>query len=139
MLIQLGVQRLRQVGWQMAHTVTLSAARVTMVVVQAARKFFCPKIYSSLEFALIFCRVTVSGGTFTATVPARSALAIHSGQKGSGSGSGGGDGTVTVTFAETAQTVFGENIFIAGSLSQLGSWDPNAAVCPIPCIPIVMI
>jgi len=97
-----------------------------------------------LEVELFFCRVTVSGGTFTATVPARSALAIHSGQQGSGSGSGGGgggggDGTVAVTFAETAQTVFGENIFIAGSLSQLGSWDPNAAVCSIACILAIMI
>ena len=33
-----------------------------------------------------------------------------------------------VTFAETAETVFGENIFLAGSLPQLGSWDPNTAV-----------
>lgn len=73
--------------------------------------------------------VTVSGGTFTATVPSRSALAIHSGQKGSGSDSGGGgDETVVVTFAETAETVFGENIFLAGSLPQLGSWDPNTAI-----------
>jgi len=105
--------------------------------------FFVLRFHSSLEFGLIFCRVTVSGGTFTATVPARSALAIHSGQKGSGSGSGGGggggDGTVAVTFAETAETVFGENIFIAGSLSQLGSWDPNAAVCSITCIGAVII
>jgi len=103
--------------------------------------FFVLRFHSSLEFGLIFCRVTVSGGTFTATVPARSALAIHSGQKGSGSGSGGGggDGTVAVTFAETAETVFGENIFIAGSLPQLGSWDPNAAVCSITCIGAVII
>lgn len=28
----------------MAHIVTSSAARVTTVVVQAGRKFFCPKI-----------------------------------------------------------------------------------------------
>jgi hypothetical protein len=78
------------------------------------------------------CRVTVSGGKFTATVPSRSALGIHTGQKGSGSGSGGGgggnDGSVAVAFAETAQTVFGENIFLAGSIPQLGNWDPNAAV-----------
>ena len=104
--------------------------------------FFVLRFHNLLEAELFFCRVTVSGGTFTATVPARSALAIHSGQKGSGNGSGGGGGgggTVAVTFAETAQTVFGENIFIAGSLSQLGSWDPNAAVCSIACIPTVMI
>ncbi|KAJ3573257.1 hypothetical protein NP233_g2550 [Leucocoprinus birnbaumii] len=71
--------------------------------------------------------VTISGGRFTATVPARSALAIHTGQKGTGSGSGGG-GTVAVTFTETATTVFGQNIFLAGSLSQLGSWSPDASL-----------
>ncbi|KAK7047174.1 hypothetical protein VNI00_006840 [Paramarasmius palmivorus] len=58
--------------------------------------------------------ITVSGGQFTATVPARSAIAIHTGQKGSGGSSGGGgtggggSGTVAVTFVETATTVFGE-------------------------------
>ncbi|KAI0071345.1 glycoside hydrolase [Panus rudis PR-1116 ss-1] len=73
---------------------------------------------------------TVSGGQFTATVPARSAVAIHTGAKGSGSGSGSnpGSGTVTVNFAETATTTFGENIFLVGSISQLGSWNPSAAI-----------
>ncbi|KXN81606.1 Alpha-amylase [Leucoagaricus sp. SymC.cos] len=75
--------------------------------------------------------VTVSGGEFTATVPARSALAIHTGQKGTGSGSNpgnGGGGTVAVSFAETAETVFGENIFLVGSIPQLANWDPNSAI-----------
>ncbi|KAK7461494.1 hypothetical protein VKT23_008668 [Stygiomarasmius scandens] len=77
---------------------------------------------------------TVSGGQFTATVPARSAVAIHSGAKGSGNGgstggsTGGGSGTVAVTFVETANTVFGENIFLVGSISQLGTWNPDSSI-----------
>ncbi|KAF9258748.1 glycoside hydrolase [Marasmius fiardii PR-910] len=74
--------------------------------------------------------VAVSGGQFTASIPGRSALAIHTGAQGSGgSTSGGGSsGTVAVTFLETATTVFGENIFLAGSIPQLGNWDPASAV-----------
>lgn len=80
--------------------------------------------------------VTVSGGKFTATVAARDALAIHTGAKGTGSGSsgGGGAGTVSISFAETATTVLGENIFLVGSLSQLGAWDPNSAVSLFPLL-----
>ncbi|KAJ7056015.1 glycoside hydrolase [Mycena amicta] len=75
---------------------------------------------------------TVSGGTFTATVPARSALAIHTGALGTGSGSGTGtgtgSGTVAVSWSETATTTFGENIFLVGSISQLGTWDPGSSL-----------
>ncbi|TBU31516.1 glycoside hydrolase [Dichomitus squalens] len=72
---------------------------------------------------------TISGGSFTATVPARSAIAIHTGQKGTGSSSGsGGSGNVVVNFAENATTTFGENIFVVGSISQLGNWDPASAI-----------
>ncbi|KAJ7175109.1 glycoside hydrolase family 13 protein [Mycena crocata] len=76
--------------------------------------------------------ITVSGGRFTATVPARSAIAIHTGTLGTGSGTGGGGGggstTVAVSFAETATTVFGENIFLVGSISQLGTWAPASSL-----------
>ncbi|KAJ7743596.1 glycoside hydrolase family 13 protein [Mycena metata] len=78
--------------------------------------------------------ITVSGGSFTATVPARSAIAIHTGQLGTGSGTGTGTGTgtgssnVAVSFAEMATTTFGENIFLVGSISQLGTWDPTASL-----------
>ncbi|KAJ7693086.1 glycoside hydrolase [Mycena rosella] len=75
---------------------------------------------------------TVAGGSFTATVPARSAIAIHTGALGTGSGTGTGTGTgsstVAVSFAETATTTFGENIFLVGSISQLGTWDPTASL-----------
>ncbi|KAF5328568.1 hypothetical protein D9758_017730 [Tetrapyrgos nigripes] len=72
---------------------------------------------------------TISGGSFSATVPARSAIAIHTGAKGTKSVFGtGGPGTVAVTFSETATTSFGENIFLVGSISQLGSWDPSSSL-----------
>ncbi|KAJ7443200.1 glycoside hydrolase [Mycena galericulata] len=70
---------------------------------------------------------TVSGGIFSATVPARSAIAIHTGELGTGS-AGGGTSTVAVSFAEMASTTFGENIFLVGSISQLGTWDPSASL-----------
>ncbi|KAI0635064.1 glycoside hydrolase [Trametes polyzona] len=73
---------------------------------------------------------TVSGGSLSATVPARSAIAVHTGQTGTGSGNSGptNPSTVTVTFAETATTTFGENIFLVGSIPQLGNWSPANAI-----------
>lgn len=65
---------------------------------------------------------TVKGGTFTANVQARSAIAIHVAAKGTAGA------TVTVNFAETATTSFGENVFVTGSLPQLGSWNPDSAL-----------
>ncbi|KAI0795076.1 glycoside hydrolase [Abortiporus biennis] len=74
---------------------------------------------------------TVSSGTFSASVPARSAIAIHTGATGQGSGNntgGGGSTSVVVSFAETATTTFGENIFVVGSIPELGSWNPASAL-----------
>ncbi|KAF7369655.1 Alpha-amylase [Mycena venus] len=48
--------------------------------------------------------------------------------RGSGTGTGTGSGTVAVSWAETATTTFGENIFLVGSISQLGTWDPTASL-----------
>ncbi|KIJ69360.1 carbohydrate-binding module family 20 protein [Hydnomerulius pinastri MD-312] len=62
-----------------------------------------------------------SGGTFSATVLARNAIALHTGAQGTGS-------TVAVTFAETATTTYGENIFLSGSLAELGSWDTDNSI-----------
>lgn len=52
-------------------------------------------------------RYTVSGGTFTATIPARSAIALFTGAIGTGSGSGSG-GSVTVAFQVYAETTYGD-------------------------------
>ena len=84
----------------------------------------------------------VSDGSFIALVPGRSAVAIHTGALGQGS-----DITVVVNFAVNATTSFGEvscvlifvslmdnhrrivqNIYLVGSLPQLGGWNPVAAV-----------
>ncbi|KAG8710582.1 hypothetical protein FRC09_000064 [Ceratobasidium sp. 395] len=46
-------------------------------------------------------------------------------QRGS---SGGGSGTVAVTFTETATTVYGENIYITGSVDALANWSPDNAL-----------
>ncbi|KZW01389.1 glycoside hydrolase family 13 protein [Exidia glandulosa HHB12029] len=76
---------------------------------------------------------TVSGGTFSATISGRNALALYvgaSGTPGTGTGGGGGssNGTVTVNFAENATTTFGDNIFVTGNLTQLGSWAPASSI-----------
>ncbi|RHZ43995.1 putative glucan 1,4-alpha-glucosidase [Aspergillus thermomutatus] len=36
--------------------------------------------------------------------------------------------SVAVTFDEIATTTYGENVYIVGSISQLGNWDTNSAV-----------
>ncbi|KAK2464550.1 hypothetical protein APHAL10511_003408 [Amanita phalloides] len=64
---------------------------------------------------------SVSKGCFSATIGSRGALAIHTGAKSSGT-------TVAVTFDETATTSYGENIFIVGSIPELGSWSPASSV-----------
>ncbi|EIM83582.1 glucoamylase [Stereum hirsutum FP-91666 SS1] len=47
---------------------------------------------------------------------------------GGGGGGGGSSGTVAVTFNVQATTVFGENIFLTGSVDQLENWSPTNAI-----------
>ncbi|KAF9526236.1 glycoside hydrolase [Crepidotus variabilis] len=65
---------------------------------------------------------TVSNGQFSATIKARDAIAIHTGAKASGTL------LTAVTFKETAETVTGQNIFLVGSIPQLGNWAPAASI-----------
>ncbi|KAG5636633.1 hypothetical protein H0H81_007342 [Sphagnurus paluster] len=44
------------------------------------------------------------------------------------SGGGGGGGTVAVSFNVQATTVFGENIYLAGSVDALADWSPDNAL-----------
>ncbi|KAF8906144.1 glucoamylase [Mucidula mucida] len=46
----------------------------------------------------------------------------------SGGGGGGGGATVAVTFNVQATTVFGENIYITGSVDALQNWSPDNAL-----------
>lgn len=82
--------------------------------------------------------VTVDGsGNVNLSAPALGAAAIHvgamvTGTGGGGSGSGGGGPppptTVSVTFNEVADTFFGQNIFVTGSIPELSSWNTATAV-----------
>ncbi|MFR9774789.1 carbohydrate-binding module family 20 domain-containing protein [Micromonospora sp. MS34] len=93
--------------------------------------------------------VTVSGGGFTATVPANHALALHvDARVGAGTPSpspsatpsastspGGPTPTPTPTapagltrFTVTAQTDYGQEVYVVGSLPQLGAWNPAGGV-----------
>ncbi|KAF8691920.1 hypothetical protein AX14_002705 [Amanita brunnescens Koide BX004] len=65
---------------------------------------------------------SVRGGYFSTTIGARDALAIHTGARGSG------NVAVTVIFEETATTTYGENIFIVGSIVEVGNWLPASSV-----------
>ncbi|MFI7273334.1 carbohydrate-binding module family 20 domain-containing protein [Streptomyces sp. NPDC049879] len=69
--------------------------------------------------------VTVDGsGRFTATLGPNTALALHTGARACG------NETVAsgASFGVTAQTQWGENVYVVGSVPQLGSWDPARAV-----------
>lgn len=66
--------------------------------------------------------VTVSGGSATLTVPAKSAVAFHTG------GGTPNPGQVTANYTVQAETVFGQNVFVVGNTASLGSWNPANAV-----------
>ncbi|KAF8637794.1 hypothetical protein AX17_002564 [Amanita inopinata Kibby_2008] len=46
----------------------------------------------------------------------------------SSGGSGGSSGTVAFTFNERATTVFRENIYVTGSITELANWNPDKAI-----------
>ncbi|HYQ68633.1 carbohydrate-binding module family 20 domain-containing protein [Actinophytocola sp.] len=66
--------------------------------------------------------VTVSGGRATLTVPAKSAVAFHSG------GTQTPPTTISATYTVQAETVWGQNVYVVGNVPALGNWDPAAAV-----------
>jgi len=71
--------------------------------------------------------VTVdASGNASITAPAFGAAAIHA----SATVTGGTTTppTVTVVFNEAADTLFGQNIFVTGSTTELASWNPASAV-----------
>lgn len=76
--------------------------------------------------------VTVdSSGTATVTVNAQDSVALYATGTPCTSGCGTTpppNGTVSETFNENRTTVWGQNVFVAGSLAALGSWNTAAAV-----------
>ncbi|MBB0244381.1 glycosidase [Streptomyces alkaliphilus] len=81
-------------------------------------------------------RVTVNGnGQFTASLGARTALALHVNARNctngdTGGSTGGGEDPVTggASFGVNATTQMGQNIHVAGNISALGGW--NTANAP---------
>ncbi|AZM45924.1 glycosidase [Streptomyces sp. WAC 06738] len=70
--------------------------------------------------------VTVDGsGRFTATLGADTALALHTGARDC---DGGGNPVGGTSFNVNATTQPGENIYVVGSIPQLGAWDPAQAI-----------
>jgi len=68
--------------------------------------------------------VTVSGGVATVTVPANDAVAIDVTSKGSGSTAS----TFAVNVNANVTTVWGQNVYIVGSIPALGSWNTSSAI-----------
>lgn len=66
--------------------------------------------------------VVVSGGQATITVPAKSAVAFHTGDTQTPPAG------VTANYTIQAETVWGQNVYVVGSVAALGNWDPAAAV-----------
>lgn len=70
---------------------------------------------------VISVSIPANGG---ATVPA---VALHINQKVTGTGGGGTCTTVPVTFrVANANTVVGQNVYVAGNRAELGNWTPGA-------------
>ncbi|MEV0648705.1 carbohydrate-binding module family 20 domain-containing protein [Phytomonospora sp. NPDC050363] len=73
----------------------------------------------------------VTGGSYTGTVPANGVLALHANAMTQGD-PGPGPGTcasgVQVTFSATATTVWGQNVYVTGSIPQLANWSAQNAV-----------
>ncbi|AXG77489.1 carbohydrate-binding module family 20 domain-containing protein [Streptomyces paludis] len=71
--------------------------------------------------------VTVNGsGQFTATLGARTALALHTGARTCAATPG--TGTSGASFGVTATTVPGQNIYVTGDHAALGGWNTGGAL-----------
>ena len=69
-----------------------------------------------------------ASGNASLTVPAFGAAAIYAGATVTGGTTMQPPTTVSVTFNEAADTFFGQNIFVTGSIAELASWSPGNAV-----------
>ncbi|GAA0505529.1 alpha-amylase [Paractinoplanes deccanensis] len=73
-----------------------------------------------------------SGGQFTATVPANGMIALHVNARTSGGGTTNPCSSVAVTFAATATTVWGENVYVLGNRTELSNWNTGGGVALSP-------
>ncbi|CEL62904.1 alpha-amylase [Rhizoctonia solani AG-1 IB] len=73
----------------------------------------------------------VSRKKLTAKIPPRSAIALFPGAVGIGSSGGDGGSSVVdipVSFRASVETNADENLFVVGSIPQLGNWAPSNAI-----------
>jgi len=68
------------------------------------------------------------GGSLSVTIAPRQAIAMHRGAMGVGLPVPATAQQVSVIFNEDVTTTFGENVFVVGSLPQLGNWDLSNAI-----------
>lgn len=68
-------------------------------------------------------QVSVSGGRATIAVPAKGAVAFHTGSTGEPD-----PGQVAVGYTVRAETEWGQNVYVVGDIAELGGWNPAAAV-----------
>ncbi|SFP00797.1 alpha-amylase [Amycolatopsis arida] len=66
--------------------------------------------------------VAVSGGSFTAEIPANHGVALHVAARL------GDAARVEVAFSATASTWWGQQVLVVGDVPQLGGWDPARGV-----------
>ncbi|KAH8986763.1 glycoside hydrolase [Lactarius hatsudake] len=62
------------------------------------------------------------------TVASRQAIAVHVGALGNGTSIPKTAQQVSVLFHTNVTTTYGENVFVVGSMPQLGNWDPSNAI-----------
>ncbi|KAN0114196.1 Glycoside hydrolase superfamily [Russula decolorans] len=67
------------------------------------------------------------GGSLSVTIDPRQAIAVHTGAMDVGMPVLTAQ-QVSVVFSENATTTYGENVFVVGSLPQLGNWDSSNAI-----------
>ncbi|MFF4322382.1 carbohydrate-binding module family 20 domain-containing protein [Streptomyces sp. NPDC001568] len=73
--------------------------------------------------------VTVDGsGRFTATLGAGTALALHVNARTCGATPENPSPTTGASFAVTATTVPGQNVYVTGDRAELGNWNPASAL-----------
>ncbi|KAF7185931.1 Glucoamylase [Pseudocercospora fuligena] len=93
-----------------------------------ARKAAMPASWGAAKLSV---PSTCSGSSASGPCTAATATFSKSGQPSPTSTTASCSATPTLTnvlFKETATTTYGENVFIAGSISQLGNWNPDNAV-----------
>jgi len=85
---------------------------------------------SAVDLTWSYAALLTAFGARNGVVPASwgaKGLAVPTTCSGN-TGGGGGGGTVAITFNVQATTVFGENIFLTGSIDSLTNWSPDNAL-----------